>query len=82
LNILFCFEKEEEIDVLLNFYLFISAFISFLLPLKSDSRSLLYNNALLSLSLLYLYLFMYLSLLFLLNFVAVETVGYTVTLSF
>jgi len=64
LNILFCFEKEEEIDVLLNFYLFISAFISFLLPLKSDSRSLLYNNALLSLSALSLFIYVFIFAVF------------------
>jgi hypothetical protein len=64
LNILFCFEKEEEIDVLLNFYLFISAFISFLLPLKSDSRSLMYNNALFSLSALSLFIYVFIFAVF------------------
>jgi hypothetical protein len=63
LNILFCFEK-EEIDVLLNFYLFISAFISFLLPLKSDSRSLMYNNALFSLSALSLFIYVFIFAVF------------------
>jgi hypothetical protein len=64
LNVLFCFEKEEEIDVLLNFYLFISAFISFLLPLKSDSRSLMYNNALFSLSALSLFIYVFIFAVF------------------
>jgi hypothetical protein len=62
--VLFCFEKEEEIDVLLNFYLFISAFISFLLPLKSDSRSLMYNNALFSLSALSLFIYVFIFAVF------------------
>lgn len=44
--------------------LFISAFISFLLPLKSGSRSLMYNNALFSPSALSLFIYAFIFVVF------------------